>query len=218
MVVPHTPSKFARLKLERAVPHSVSVTPGLFTIQTSVALLSFAAHAAPAGGADLAWASDPGPEDLAGYRLERADESAGWRTLVAATRGTSYHDAAGATGSRYRLSAVNGLGEELVLGEASLLPRAPLAAWPLPYSSGELHVSFAAPGGLGGGTSETAVELYDLSGRMVRSIVRRPYAAGYYSVAWDGRDESGHTVGSGIYFLRTRSLGHDERLRVAVVR
>lgn len=217
LVVPHSPTRFAQLKLERQLPSSVSATPGLFTIETSVALLSFAAQAAPAGGADLSWASDPGPADLAGYRIERAGSS-GWNTLVAMTRETSYHDPSGEGGARYRLSAINGLGEELVLGEAFLLPRAPLAAWPLPYSGGDLTVSFAAPGGLGGGAGETAVELYDLSGRHVRTIARGAYAAGYHSASWDGRDEGGRSVGSGVYFLRARSLGHDERLRVLVIR
>jgi hypothetical protein len=116
------------------------------------------------------------------------------------------------------LTAINGLGEELVLGEASLLPVAPLAAWPLPYSGGELHVSFASPGGLGGGAGETSVELYDLSGRLVRTIARGPRTAGYHSATWDGCDEGGHAAGSGVYFLRARSLGHDERLRVLVIR
>ncbi|TPW09894.1 MAG: carbohydrate binding family 6, partial [bacterium] len=146
LIVPHTPTRFAAVKLERAVPRSVSKTPGLFTIETSVALLSFAAQISPAGtGADLSWASDPGPADLAGYRIERSDpaSASGFRTLVSLTRETTYRDVTGAAGGHYRLFAVNGLGEELLLGEAALLPARPLAAWPMPYRSGQLSVSFA---------------------------------------------------------------------------
>jgi len=182
-----------------------------------VALLAFAAQAAPAGGADLSWSSDPGPEDLAGYRVERA-EGTGWRTLVGLTRETSYHDGSAGVAASYRLTAINGLGEEWQLGETSLAPRAPLAAWPTPYAGGDMNVRFAATGGLGGGTSETTVELYDLSGRKIRTLARGEFAAGYFSATWDGRDERGFRVGSGVYFLRARSLGHEARLRVLVVR
>ena len=224
MIVPHTPSRFAQLKLERAVPASRARTPGLFTIQTSIALLSLVVQPAPEGGSGalVSWRTDPGPADLAGYRLERAAEGAGapggWRTVVALTRESSHHDPAGGAGSRYRLTAVNGLGEALVLGEVAMLPAAPLAAWPLPYRGGDLSVSFATVGGFGGGPDEAEVVLYDLSGRLIRSLARGSFPAGLQSVSWDGRDGSGHAVGNGVYFLRARTGGKITTLKLAVVR
>jgi hypothetical protein len=218
VIVPHSPSRFAQLRLERAVPRSVSATPGLFTIETSVALLSFAASLAPSGGADLSWSTDPGPLDLAGYRLERSSPGSGdWHALVGLTRATSYRDEGGSPGSRYRLFAVNGLGEELLLGEASLLPARPLAAWPLPYRGGALTVSFATAGGLGGGKGEATVQLYDLGGRLVRTLASGGFEAGYQSATWDGRDDRGATVSPGVYFIRSRTPGGTRSLRIAVV-
>ena len=218
LVVPHTPTRFAQIRIARAVPPSTSVTPGLFTIQTSIALLSFAAQAAVAGGVDLSWRTDPGPADLSGYRLERERPEGGWSMLVSLTRATSHHDPDGGAGSRYRLNAVNGLGEELLLGEATLAPARPLAAWPVPYQGGEMIVSFATPGGLGGGRGPAEVCLYDLAGRLVRVIATGDFAAGYQLTRWDGRDSHGASVGVGLYYLRARSLGHDELMKVAVLR
>jgi hypothetical protein len=121
-------------------------------------------------------------------------------------------------GSRYRLVAVNGLGQELSVGQLSLTAAAPLAAGPLPYRNGELTVSFATAGGLGGGAAEATVELFDIGGRKVRSLVRAPLEAGYHTTVWDGRDEHGRQVKSGVYFLRARSQGHEEHLKVVVAR
>jgi hypothetical protein len=217
IIVPHTPSKFTRAKLERAVPYSVSATPGLFTIETSVSLLTFAAALAPEGGIELSWRTDPGPEDLAGYRLERADARADWRTLVSLTRATRYADAAGAPGSRYRLFSINGLGQELLLGEAALLPARPLAAWPLPYRGGELTVSFATASAPGGGMAPAEVVMFDLRGRLVRTITRGAFGAGYESAHWDGRDAEGRSVPAGIYFLRARTGASQAQLKVVVM-
>lgn len=219
VIVPHAPTKFAQLRLERAVPRSVSATPGLFTIQTSIALLNFAAEpsAGTGGGVQLSWSTDPGPADLAGYRLERAESASDWRTLVARTRATAYLDGDGGPGTRYRLSAVNGLGEELVLGEVGLAPARPLAAWPLPYRGGALTVSFATAGGLGGGEAEAEVTLFDLAGRVVRVVAKGSFTAGHESATWDGRDAHGARVANGIYFLRLDSGGHQERTKVVVM-
>jgi len=221
LIVPHTPSRFATLKLERAVPRSVSKTPGLFTIETSVSLLSFAVNISPAGaGADLSWASDPGPADLAGYRIERSDpvSASGFRTLVSLTRETTYRDAVGAAGSRYRLFAVNGLGEELLLGEASLLPARPLAAWPLPYRGGMLNVSFAVYGLLGASAGQAEVAVHDPAGRLVRTLATGEFIGGQQLVTWDGLNSNGEPISDGIYFLRATSSGQSTTLKLAVVR
>ena len=217
LLVPHTPSRFARYRVERAVPRSVA-TSGLFTIETSISLLSFAAMPAPEGGASLAWSTDPGPEDLAGYRLERAAGAAAWRTIVALTRATSYTDPAGAPGNRYRLFAVNGLGDELLMGEAGLLPAAALAAWPLPYRDGLLQISFAVASALGGGPGHAEVAILDLAGRRVRTVATGAYKAGYHLASWDGRDDRGRLAPGGLYFIQARTGGVSTILKAVVTR
>jgi hypothetical protein len=52
-----------------------------------------------------------------------------------------------------------------------------------------------------------SVEIYDVSGRLVRTLVDRDVAPGASSVRWDGRDESGRSVASGTYFARMETGG-----------
>jgi flagellar hook assembly protein FlgD len=42
--------------------------------------------------------------------------------------------------------------------------------------------------------------IFDVTGRVVTTLVEQVSAAGTYSVSWDGRDESGAKVASGVYF------------------
>ena len=51
--------------------------------------------------------------------------------------------------------------------------------------------------------------VYDESGRLVRSLVSATQAAGPHEVVWDGRDNRGSKVSSGIYFYR---LGTDNQV------
>jgi len=219
-VVPHTPSRFCKVGLTRSLPYSIGQTDSLFTIQTSVALLALLAAPAPnrAPGVLVTWSTDPGPADLGGYRLERASAGSDWATVVALTRETSYADPTAGPATRYRLFAVNGLGEELLLGETSFRPAAPLAAWPLPYRGGNLSIAFATAGGLGGGPGSAVVSVYDASGRLVRDVARGRYPAGYQAAIWDGRDERGRRVAAGVYFLKAAAAGEEHTMKLVVVR
>ncbi|MCP4251430.1 MAG: hypothetical protein GY778_30710, partial [bacterium] len=135
IVVPHQPTRFARVKI---TPHDAAVTgramsDSLFTLEASIELLDMRAVPDDGGGMLLSWVTDPGPAELAGYKLERSPWGPdAWATLASLIRDTQYHDATGAAGMRYRLTGINGLGAELVLGEIALAPRAVLSACPSP--------------------------------------------------------------------------------------
>jgi hypothetical protein len=49
------------------------------------------------------------------------------------------------------------------------------------------------------------LSVYDVNGRRLRSLINGQSAAGNHDVVWDGKDEDGSTVPSGIYFARLRS-------------
>lgn len=212
--VPHLPTRFARVRVTRAEPFAQAVSESLFTIQSSVALLAFTARPAGEQGVALAWNTDPAPEDLAGYRLERR-AGGPWETAARLGRVTEWTDpAAGASG--YRLFAVNGLGAEILLGEASLAPARPLAAWPLPYRGGDLNVSFGVAA-IGDGTGDAEVALFDVGGRRVRTLTSGARRGGYHQLAWDGRDDAGARVAPGLYFLRSAGAGGTHQLKLVVM-
>ncbi|GJM43960.1 MAG: hypothetical protein DHS20C21_08020 [Gemmatimonadota bacterium] len=60
-----------------------------------------------------------------------------------------------------------------------------------------------------------AITVHDASGRLIRKLAGDSYAPGSHMVEWDGRDESGVFVSSGVYFFRL-STGPDVRTVKAV--
>jgi hypothetical protein len=51
--------------------------------------------------------------------------------------------------------------------------------------------------------ADVALVIYNVLGQRIRTLVdHEQRSAGRYSVVWDGRDEGGNTVGSGMYFYR----------------
>ena len=55
-----------------------------------------------------------------------------------------------------------------------------------------------------GGHSQTFIniKIFDVKGALVRTLVNEYKAPGVYHALWDGKNESGHSVSSGIYFYR----------------
>jgi len=64
----------------------------------------------------------------------------------------------------------------------------------------------------------TSLVLYDVMGRRVRSLVDREMATVSTEVTWDGRDQGGAAVGTGMYFARMVAAGTSQVVRVPLVR
>ena len=62
------------------------------------------------------------------------------------------------------------------------------------------------------------VRVYDAAGRLVRELVQGTQAAGRHTVTWDGRDDRGDRVASGVYFVRLEALGKEQTRRVVRIR
>ncbi len=50
-----------------------------------------------------------------------------------------------------------------------------------------------------------AIVVFDVAGRRVRTLVDERRPAGVFSVAWNGEDDRGQRVASGVYFYRMRA-------------
>ena len=51
------------------------------------------------------------------------------------------------------------------------------------------------------------VKVFDVSGRLVRTLADRAFDAGAHTVTWDGADDRGRMVARGVYFTQVRYLG-----------
>jgi hypothetical protein len=61
------------------------------------------------------------------------------------------------------------------------------------------------------------LHIYDVSGRLVRTLVDGPQTAGQKIAVWNGRDNRGRGVASGIYFYRLQGPGYEKTLKMVLV-
>ena len=62
------------------------------------------------------------------------------------------------------------------------------------------------------------LRVYDVSGKLVRTVVSGHRTAGHYEVAWDERSDAGRSVSSGVYFIRLDGSGETVAAKVVVLR
>ncbi len=84
------------------------------------------------------------------------------------------------------------------------------APWPSPTRAAS-RISFDLPA-----SARVSLEVLDLQGRTVRSLLDGEYAAGPYQAEWDGTDAARRPVASGVYFYRLR-VGDSTRSRRVVL-
>ena len=66
--------------------------------------------------------------------------------------------------------------------------------YPNPFSS-YTTISYQLPSDY-----HVCLRIYNVAGELVRTLVRKNQEPGHYAVSWDGKDEKGRVVPSGIYF------------------
>jgi hypothetical protein len=85
----------------------------------------------------------------------------------------------------------------VAVGDPGESPLAMAAPYPNP-GRGAVSVRFS----LASAESRVRLGVFDITGRLVRSLVDGPLAAGERNATWDGTAELGQPVQSGVYFLR----------------
>ena len=71
---------------------------------------------------------------------------------------------------------------------------------------------------VGGVPAETTVAIYDVLGRRVRTVAAGRFTNPAQRVRWDGRDDGGTVVASGIYFVRVSGSGTKQTQKLVIVR
>lgn len=57
-------------------------------------------------------------------------------------------------------------------------------------------------------SQQVSVEIYSVEGRLIRTLVQENLPEGSHEISWDGKDERGFNLPSGIYFYSLRGSGH----------
>jgi hypothetical protein len=61
------------------------------------------------------------------------------------------------------------------------------------------------------------IDVYNAKGQLVSSLINREFSAGSHTVVWDGTDDMGTNVGSGIYFYKMSTADfHDVKKMIMV--
>jgi hypothetical protein len=178
------------------------------------------------GDVELTW--DPAPEaDFQYFRLYRSTDPGfvpGPATLVHQTAGTSWQDSPAQPGAVfYRLTALDHAGNEsqpAFSGPVSAVGTAPGAprafalrpASPNPFRA-VTRIAFDLPR-----PAAVTLDVFDVSGRLVRTLARGTYVAGPHELTWDGTDGGGRTVAAGVYLYRLRTAGFESTSAVVVTR
>ncbi len=55
------------------------------------------------------------------------------------------------------------------------------------------------------GGAKVTIQIYDVAGRLVETLIDDPQSAGHRSVRWNGRNQHGHSVATGVYFYRMKA-------------
>lgn len=79
------------------------------------------------------------------------------------------------------------------------------------------RIAFVVPGETGE-VALTRLDIVDVQGRLVRTLVNAPLTVGTHRITWAGDDNGGRPVGSGVYFYRLLADGHSSIRRLVLLK
>ncbi|MCI0691672.1 Ig-like domain-containing protein [candidate division KSB1 bacterium] len=196
----------------------------VWSIKVPVELVNFAAQVGEGPGVKLSWKT--GSEiNNAGFNVLRGGSQNGHyakinERLIPANRDGNYGylDITAETGARYyyKLETLDKHGNVTLYGPIVVNVALPEAFdlsqnYPNPFGSEATSSAF------GGGNPTTQIRyqlpravqvsltIYNMLGQEVRKLMSGQQPAGYHTVVWDGRDQSGRPAPSGVYFYRLQA-------------
>ncbi len=99
--------------------------------------------------------------------------------------------------------------------DSGLVPLPPVTLhrnYPNPFNP-ETALSFTL-----GKAATVALEIFNIKGQRIRSLAEAAFPAGTHQIVWDGRDDAGNDVGSGIYLYRLSSGVYSRTRKMALVK
>ena len=84
--------------------------------------------------------------------------------------------------------------------------------YPNPFNP-ETHIDYNV-----GRPARVVIQVYDLSGRLVQTLIDQPQPAGRYSITWNGRNISGRDVASGVYLVRMMASSFQATRKIELIK
>ncbi len=190
-----------------------------FGSTTAVAFSGF--HAGPKEGAILLDWETEADESLDGFYLYRAELPGDLARIIdnplpPYTR--TYEDRKIEPGKKYLyvVTALTEDGREVYAPEATVYSITPALALfqnvPNPFNPRTTIGFFLADQG------HVSLIIYDTAGRFIRRLADMPMQPGRHQIDWDGRDEKGRAVSSGVYFYRLTTGKQTSARRMVLLR
>lgn len=197
------------------VDHGGNAAPGLSNVAsmwtTPVELASFIGRVTNDNVVMLEWSTASESNNL-GFYVERRLEDADWQQVgfvkgfgtTTDEQRYSFNDVPGASGDwNYRLKQVDTDGafeysDPIAVSIATPQRFALAQNYPNPFNP-ETTIAFEVPESAAG---QMVLTVYDMLGRKVRTLVDKQATAGFYTIKWDGYDDTGVQTSSGIYIYR----------------
>jgi hypothetical protein len=187
----------------------------VWSIKVSVELIGFSAQAGDGGqGINLSWRT--GSEvNNAGFNVLRSGSSKGQYAkinpqLIPANRGGnySYVDVTAEAGARYyyKLEALDLQGNVTlhgpIMAEVALPKTFDLSQnFPNPFNP-TTHIRYNLPV-----AASVSLTIYNALGQEVRTLLNERQQPGYHTAVWNGRDNAGRPVPTGVYHYRLQAKG-----------
>ena len=67
-------------------------------------------------------------------------------------------------------------------------------------------------------TNNLIVSIFDVTGRLINTLVNNELEAGLYSVAWNGKDQNGRILPTGVYIMKVVSGKNNHNQKIAFVK
>ncbi|MGD9549343.1 MAG: FlgD immunoglobulin-like domain containing protein, partial [Candidatus Krumholzibacteriia bacterium] len=176
-------------------------------------------------GAALVWSPAP-DEDFQYYRVYRGT----WpgfepapENLVGATATAAWNDAAPSPwGYCYQVTTVDHAGNESEPASPEQVSGGEVAPGPdafalHPCSPNPFNAATSIRWEVPSGGGRVTLAVYDARGARVRLLVDGPQPAGRHSLRWDGRDDGGRTLATGVYFCRMVTPGSRHTVKMSLV-
>jgi len=110
----------------------------------------------------------------------------------------------------YAISAITGINDD----GGTALPKSPVLHqnYPNPFNPATtiaFNLSHA---------SRITLHVYDMTGKKVRTLINGHYAAGHHTLLWNGTNDAGQAVSSGVYFYRLEAGNFRQTRKMLLVR